>query len=139
MLLTKNEFKKECADDIITALEDGYSGYLCDLHNEVFNTSKYFTSKTAALQWAKNYEENAFEIISAVVNYEQFNFGEIYTEISNPAKVINAYRYVMGEEVLGELMEDSPECDELWNEEIGETERKVLIKIFSERAEELYC
>ena len=36
--MTKSEFKNEAKWAIIDKLEEGYDGYLCDLHNEVFNT-----------------------------------------------------------------------------------------------------
>lgn len=39
----KNELKQEAKERIIEALENGYDGYLCDLHNEVFNTDYEYT------------------------------------------------------------------------------------------------
>ena len=33
--------RREARAAIIEALQDGYSGYYCDLHNEVFNTDYY--------------------------------------------------------------------------------------------------
>ena len=35
------EMKQEAIADIIEALENGFDGYYCDLHNEVFNTDYY--------------------------------------------------------------------------------------------------
>ena len=42
--MTRNELKAQAKWAIIERLEEGYEGYLCDLHNEVFNTDmhKYF-------------------------------------------------------------------------------------------------
>ena len=34
--MTRNEFKNEAKWAIIEKLEEGYDGYLCDLHNEVY-------------------------------------------------------------------------------------------------------
>ena len=35
------EMRNQAKEEIIESLEDGYSGYYCDLHNEIFNTDYY--------------------------------------------------------------------------------------------------
>ena len=35
------EMKEQAIVDIIETLENGFDGYYCDLHNEVFNTDYY--------------------------------------------------------------------------------------------------
>lgn len=42
------EMRKDAIENIIDVLADGYSGYYCDLHNEVFNTDYYVDSNTKA-------------------------------------------------------------------------------------------
>lgn len=37
----EQEMREQAKEEIIEALKDGYSGYYCDLHNEVFNTDYY--------------------------------------------------------------------------------------------------
>ena len=39
--MTRNELKTEAKWAIIEKLEEGYDGYLCDLHDEVFNMEMY--------------------------------------------------------------------------------------------------
>lgn len=136
--MTRNELKREAAEAIIDCLKDGYSGYLCDLHNEVFNTGYYIDNNDEARNWIEDYEDDAFGVIGEIVEYEKSNFGEVYTDISMAYKVVNMFYYIIGDEVLIELMDGSADCDELWNEELGENERKLLIKIFTKRMEELY-
>lgn len=136
--MNRNEFKKEAAEAIIDCLEDGYIGYLCELHNKVFNTDYYETDKDAAVDWFGDYEEGIFDVIEKIKNYEQDNFGEVITDFSNPCKVLNMFWYVIGEEVMGELMDGSADCDELWNEQLTEEENKLVLKIFKERMEELF-
>lgn len=136
--MTRNKFKKEAAEAIINCLEDGYTGYLCDLHNEVFNTDYYETSKYEAIEWFSDYVGSVFEVIEEIKNYEQDNFGEVTTNFSDPCKVLNMFWYIIGDEVMGELMEGSADCDELWNEELTEEENKLVLKIFKERMEELF-
>lgn len=138
IVLTRNEFKKEAAEAIIDYLEDGYTGYLCELHNEVFNYGYYETSKYIAADWFSDYEEGVFNVIEEIKNYEQSNFGEVTTDFSDASKVLNMFWYIIGEEVMDELMEGSADCDELWNEELTEEENKLVLKIFKERMEELF-
>ena len=68
-----------------------------------------------------------FTAIKYVIDYEKSVFGEVYTDFSNPAKVANMLWYIVGEEELYSMFEDCSEWDEWWNEEIDETECKVLI------------
>ena len=44
--------------------------------------------------------EAAFEIIRTVKEYEEENFGEVGTDLSNPERVVNMYTYIVGEQVV---------------------------------------
>ena len=44
----EQEMREEARAAIIEALEDGYTGYYCDLHNEVFNTDYYIVGTERA-------------------------------------------------------------------------------------------
>jgi hypothetical protein len=44
--------------------------------------------------------DKAFEIIRTVKEYEENNFGEVTTDLSNPERVVNMYAYIVGEEVV---------------------------------------
>jgi len=37
----EKEMRQEAKERIIECLKNGYTGYYCDLHNEVFNTDYY--------------------------------------------------------------------------------------------------
>lgn len=95
------EMKQEAILAIIEALENGYSGYYCDLHNEVFNTDYYIIGTFAAKEALREYD--VFEAIELVQGYEKEQFGEIYTDISNPEQLINMVYYIIGDEVIGEM------------------------------------
>lgn len=97
---------------IMEALEYGFDGYYCDLHNEVFNTD-YYIIGTAAAKEALN-EYGVFDAIKLVQEYEDSEFGERYTDCSNPEKLINMVYYIIGSEVIGE-MTNIPEFDDNWN------------------------
>lgn len=131
----RNELKQEAKERIIEELERGYDGYLCDLHDGVFNTDYKYIYTSKAKEMLDEYD--VFEAVEEIKNYELDNFGTVNTDFSNPCNVANMLWYIIGEEALWELMENSGECDELWNEELGEVERKVLIRIFKEKMIEI--
>lgn len=104
--------REEAIEAIIEALEDGYSGYYCDLHNEVFNTDWYIIGTYEAKEALKEYD--VFEAIELVQKFEEFHFGEVNTDLSNPEKLINMVYYVVGDGVICE-MNDIEEFSDNWN------------------------
>ena len=72
--------RKEAREAIIETLKDGYSGYYCDLHNEVFNMDYYIIGSYEAKEALKEYD--VWEAIEKVQTYEKYNFGEVYTDLS---------------------------------------------------------
>ena len=119
-----NEMKAEAIEAIMEALEDGYSGYYCDLHNEVFNTDYYIIGTEMAKDALREYD--VFDAIELVQEYEKFNFGEVYTELSNPEKLINMVYYIIGGEVIGEMNEIEEFSDNWNNLSDDETNEKIL-------------
>lgn len=121
------EMKQEAIESIIEVLENGYSGYYCDLHNEVFNTDWYIIGTEMAKDALREYD--VFEAIELVQEYEKFNFGEVYTDLSNPEKLINMVYYIIGEEVISE-MNEIEEFSDNWNDltddEINEKVLKAM-------------
>ena len=117
--------REEAKAAIIEVLEDGYTGYYCDLHNEVFNTSYYIIGTERAKEALKEYD--VFKAIEKVQSYERENFGEIYTDLSDPEKLINMLYYIIGEEVLHEMMDDIEIFWENWdNQADEETNAEIL-------------
>tara|TARA_A100001201_G_C4050325_1_gene189467 strand:+ start:82 stop:396 length:315 start_codon:yes stop_codon:yes gene_type:complete len=72
---------------------------LQELHHEIFNTDYYIIGYANCIQWLSN---SAFEVMDIIKEYEQFHFGEIYTDLTDPEKVVNMYVYIIGEELLHE-------------------------------------
>ena len=133
--MTRNEFKDEAKLAIIEKLEEGYDGYLCDLHNEVFNTEMYETNTAKATRILDGL--GSYSVVAETVKYEQGIFGQTSVEkYSDPCLVLSMLWYMVGEEALAELGEDVPEFDELWNEELTEEECLVLIDRFNKKMEE---
>ena len=119
------QMKWKAIEDIIEALENGYDGYYCDLHNEVFNTDYYIIGTYQAKEALKEYD--VFEAIDLVQNYEKDNFGEVYTDLSNAEKLINMVYYVIGDDVIGNMVHEIEAFDENWNERADEeTNAKIV-------------
>lgn len=126
------EMKQEAIEDIINELENGYSGYYCDLHNEVFNTDYYIIGTYAAKEALKEYD--VFEAIELVQTYEKEQFGEVYTDLSNPEKLINMVYYIIGDEIIGEMYE-IVEFEDNWNNKADEETNAIIIKAMKEMFE----
>ena len=124
-----NEMKQEAIEAIIEALEDGYSGYYCDLHNEVFNTDYYIIGTYRAKEALREYD--VFDAIELVQTYEQEQFGEIYTDLSDPEKLINMVYYIVGDEVIGEMYEIEA-FEDNWNNTADDETNAVIIKAMKE-------
>jgi hypothetical protein len=130
MYNTKHEeMKKEAIADIIETLENGYDGYYCDLHNEVFNTDYYIIGTYQAKEALKEYD--VFEALELVQTYEMDNFGEVYTELSDPEKLINMLYYIIGDDVICE-MNEIEEFEDKWNDEADEETNKAIIEKMKE-------
>jgi hypothetical protein len=117
--------REEARAAIIEALKDGYSGYYCDLHNEVFNTDYYIIGTYQAKEALKEYD--VFEALEKVQTYEKDNFGEVNTDLSDPEKLVNMLYYIIGEEVLFEMMDGIDAWEENWNNQADkETNAEIL-------------
>ena len=119
------DMKVDAVDAIIDCLEDGYDGYYCDLHNEVFNTDYYVTGTAEA---KNTLGDDVFDAIGRIYTYEKDNFGEIYTDLSNPIKIVNMLFYIIGTEIMYNNGEFSKIIDEHWNEYADEETNMELIK-----------
>ena len=74
---------------------------LDELHHECFNTDYYIVGTQDAIDWMGN---EAFRIIQFVKEYEEDNFGECNTDLSEPEKVVNMYVYIIGEDVVADYV-----------------------------------
>ena len=93
-----DEIKEHWAD----YLEDRGPEYLrdmdlLDMHNEAFNESYFIVGTLKAEQWLG---DHVFEAIRTIQNYENDNFGEMFTDLSDPERVVNMYAYIIGEQVV---------------------------------------
>lgn len=102
---------------IIDTLENGFDGYVSDLHNEAFNTDYYIIGTSKAKQALTDYD--VFEAVEKIKQYEKNNFGEVYTDFLDPEKVANTLAYILGEEILNDCEAYTNNLDETMTSEIA--------------------
>lgn len=124
--------REEARAAIIEALKNGFDDYYSDLHHEVFNTDYYIIGTYKAKEALKEYD--VWEAIEKVQTYEKNNFGEVYTDLSNPEKLVNMLYYIIGEEVLFEMMNDSKTLRENWDYQADEETNTEILKELKEWA-----
>jgi len=114
---TKNYRGADFADYVNKLVNDG------ELHHEVYNTDYFIIGTYQATQWMGS---EAFHIIGMIKDYEQDNFGEVYTDLSCPERVVNMYAYIVGEEVISDFIQNEWDADE--HEEEPEEEQPELVE-----------
>ena len=130
----EKEMRLEAREAIIETLKDGYSGYYCDLHNEVFNMDYYIIGIDKAKRALNEY--GIWDAIDKIQKYEKDNFGEIYTygtTLNDPEKLVNMLYYIIGEEVLYEMMDGIEVWNDNWNNQADEETNAEILKAIEER------
>ena len=82
-------------------LKENETDYLDDLHHMAFNEDYYIIGRYQAKQWLG---DQVFNVIDIIKQYEQDNFGEVNTDLSEPEKVVNMYAYIVGEYVVNDYI-----------------------------------
>ena len=103
-----NDFKKaeikEYFDDYINDQDkDWIEENKEDLHHHAFNTDYYIIGTHKSALWL---EDQVFNVIEVIKEYEQSNFGEVSTDFSEPEKVVNMYVYIIGEEIVSDYLNE---------------------------------
>lgn len=96
----------EYFDDFIkendSAIKENDRSFIDDLHHYAFNENYFITGTYQATQYM---EDQIFNIINFIKEYENDNFGEVNTDFSDPEKVLNMYVYIIGEQIVNEYKE----------------------------------
>ena len=120
--------RQEAIETLIKTL-DGYTEYYEDLHHEAFNSDYYMIYTDEAERALTQYD--VWEALSIVREYEQSNFGEVYTDISDPCQLANMLWYIIGENLIydiEELYEVDGQADDETNERLIEVLKAELDK-----------
>ena len=120
----KTATRNELIQYIIDKLNEGtgHDVYGCDLHNELFNTDYYLIGYYYCEQWLIN-NTGIFNAIEEIKEYEQDNFGEVTTDLSEAERVVNMWVYIEGEKVLSE----SETLQNNWDKILDEEDIKTII------------
>jgi RNA processing factor Prp31 len=98
-----NDWIKENDEDIYPDKFGYYNQYSReDLHHNCFNTDYFIIGTYKANQWLEN---QIFNVINFIKEYEMDNFGEVTTDFSSSEKVVNMYVYIIGEDIVHEYKE----------------------------------
>ncbi len=127
-----NSMREEAVEAIIETLENGFDGYYCDLHNEVFNTDYYIIGTYKAKEALREYD--VFDAIEKVMEYENGNFSEVTTELYDPEKLVNMLFYVIGDEIICE-MNDIEAFSDNWNDRADEETNAIIVEALKEMYE----
>lgn len=129
-------------ETIIEALEDGFSEYYCDLHDEIFNYGVNADVKDLE-------EYGVFDAIGEIQEYEKENFGKVLTDLGNASAVADMLYYILGDKFLNETLEFNRVLEEvfealgleedLWNEVATEEVNKAIVKRLKEEFKNVYC
>lgn len=130
MNLKEKTMREEARKRIIECLKEGFDGYYCDLCHEVFNTDYYIVGAYEAKKALEEY--GVFEAIEKVQTYEKDTFGKILTNLSDPEKVVNMLYYIIGEEVLFDMMDGIEAWNENWNNRATEETNAAILEELGE-------
>uniref|UniRef100_UPI003F544A77 hypothetical protein n=1 Tax=Lactobacillus acidophilus TaxID=1579 RepID=UPI003F544A77 len=119
----KNDTEVFSGQEIIEKIEsnlDDYEGPDFDtLFNDLFNSDYYIIGTYNASKELEKYVNNleldgyetslngVFGAIDLVKQYEEFNFGVVDTDLSDPEKLCNMVEYIRAENVLNTLLDDA--------------------------------
>lgn len=133
--------KNEVLDTIIDGLMDYEGSDFETYEDETFNQESNIYTREAALDLDKfvkddavDYEDTvvdcgAFGAIQLVKTYEQDNFGEVNTDLTDPCKVADMIDYLRGTRVFEELLN---EADFDLDDEITKESAKKVIELAKE-------
>ena len=104
---------KDVHEDIMSKLYDeaGLDNHASDLHHYLCNEDYFIIGTYNAKQFLGCF---AFDVVGMIQEYENDNFGECHTDLSNPENVANMFRYIVGEQILAE----SEVLRDAWNSEL---------------------
>ena len=129
-------------DEIIEILENGFTGYYCDLHAKIFNYGVNADEKDLE-------EYGIFKAFGEIQEWEEENFGCVMTDLGNASAVANTLYYIIGDKFLNETLEFNHVLEEvsedffgntdLWNEAAEEEYNRAIVKSLKEKFKNVYC
>ena len=100
--------------DNIASLNLPYAG---DLHHALYNEPQHYIYYADAEEVTA--ELDVWECIGAVQKYEQDQFGEVYTPLSDACRVVNMVVSIMGYVLLDKIYADTEYFGDKWNDQLS--------------------
>ena len=101
--------------------------YAADLHNELYNAQQHYILYAHAKEAVA--ELDTWECIGAVQKYEQDQFGEVYTPLSDACRVANMVVYIMGYVLLDKIYADTEYFGDKWNEQLTDEDLADMLTL----------
>ena len=118
------ETVKSALVDNIASLDRPYAG---DLHGYLYNETQHYIYYADAEEVTA--ELDVWECIGAVQKYEQDQFGEVYTPLSDACKVANMVVYIMGYVLLDKIYADTEYFGDKWNEQLTDEDLADMLTL----------
>ena len=108
------ETVKSALTDGITRLDRPSAG---DLHGYLYNAQQHYIYYASAKEASA--ELDVWECIGVVQKYEQDQFGEVYTPLSDACRVVNMVVYILGEALLQDIYGGTEYFDDKRNDPLS--------------------
>ena len=117
--------------DCITSLDRPCAG---DLHPSLYSEPQHYIYYASAKEATA--ELDVWECIGVVQKYEQDQFGEVYTPLSDACRVANMVVYIMGYELMQSIYEGTEYFDEKWDEQLSDGDLADMLTLAEKWFEE---
>ena len=121
------EIVKSALVDNITSLERPYA---FDLHTSLYSEPQHYIYYASAKEATA--ELGVFECIGAVQKYEQDQFGEVYTRLSDACHVANMVVYILGYELLDAIYGDTRYFGDKWDDQLSDDDLAAMLTLAEE-------
>ena len=91
-----------------------------ELPNRFLNTNYFIIGTWKAKKWLG---EELCEAVQTIQEYERDNFGETFTDITNPEEIANTLSYILGNEILS----DSVALQLRWDSAVNRNTLEIMI------------
>lgn len=123
----------QALDILIDGITNLNKPYACDIHHYLYNSEPHYHLR----DWAENdlLMVGVFDSISIITNYEQSNFGEVFTDIADPIAIANMLIYIIGKELLTEIYGDTEFFNQKWDEQLSDDDLECMLALAQEWAD----
>ena len=115
----------------ITRLDRPCAG---DLHGYLYNETQHYIYYASAKEAIDGLD--VWECIGVVQKYEQDQFGEVYTPLSDACRVANMVVYILGEALLQAIYGETAYFSTKWNDQLSEDELADMLTLAEKWFEE---